>query len=263
MNHLQPLWKYRSFIFGTVKREFQIKYRDSLLGAAWTMLQPLSMIFIYTVIFSQIMKARLPGVESTFGYSIYLCAGILTWSFFTEIVTRAQDMFLANANLIKKLTVPRLSFPIAIVFTAFLNFSIVFGLFTLFLIATDTFPGLVFVTLLPLLALLALFAVSLGMVLGILNVFFRDVGHCFGILINFWFWLTPIVYPASILGDKIRPLIGINPLFNYMEAIHGVLVQGLWPSWSSLQYLILLTALLCWMASLLFRRHSSDLVDEL
>ena len=85
MNMLKALWAYRGFILGSVKREFQSKYRNSLFGAAWTVVNPLAMIIVYTVIFSQVMRAKLPGVDNTFAYSIYLCAGSLTWGLFAEI----------------------------------------------------------------------------------------------------------------------------------------------------------------------------------
>ncbi len=100
-NIFRALWAYRGFIVGSVKREFQSKYRNSLLGALWTVLNPLAMITVYTVIFSQIMRAKLPGVDSTFAYSIYLCTGILIWGLFAEIVMRAQNTFLEHANLLK------------------------------------------------------------------------------------------------------------------------------------------------------------------
>ena len=115
MNMLRALWAYRGFISGSVKREFQSKYRNSLLGAAWTVINPLAMIVVYTVIFSQVMKARLPGVDSAFAYSIYLCAGLLTWGFFAEIVGRAQNVFIEHANLMKKLSFPRMTLPIIVV----------------------------------------------------------------------------------------------------------------------------------------------------
>ncbi|MBC7500665.1 MAG: ABC transporter permease, partial [Herminiimonas sp.] len=91
---VRAVWNYRGFILGSVKREFQARYRSSLLGAAWTVLNPLAMIVVYTVIFSQVMRARLPGTDSSFAYSIYLCAGVLTWGLFAEIVGRAQNVFL-------------------------------------------------------------------------------------------------------------------------------------------------------------------------
>ena len=101
MGIFKALWAYRGFILGSVKREFQSKYRNSLLGAAWTILNPLAMIVVYTVIFAQVMRAKLPGVDSTFAYSIYLCAGVLTWGLFAEIAGRAQGIFLEHANLLK------------------------------------------------------------------------------------------------------------------------------------------------------------------
>jgi hypothetical protein len=106
---LRSIWSYRGFISGSVKREFQSRYRNSLLGAAWTVLNPLAMIVVYTIIFSQVMKARLPGADNGFAYSIYLCAGVLTWGLFAEIVSRVQNVFLEHANLIKKINFPRLS----------------------------------------------------------------------------------------------------------------------------------------------------------
>lgn len=260
---LRPVWHYRAFVLGSVKREFQLKYRNSLLGAAWTVLQPLSMILVYTVIFSQIMRAKLPGIDSSFGYSIYLCAGILSWGLFSEIATRSQGMFLENANLLKKLSFPRLCLPVTVVASAILNFAIIFSLFSAFLLLTGNFPGIAFLALIPLLGLLITLAIGLGMVLGVLNVFFRDVGQLFNIVITFWFWLTPIVYPVSILPERLQPFIQINPMAPLMAGLQGVLVQGQWPQWSSLIYPLLLAVMLCVLGMRLFRKHSGDMVDEL
>lgn len=260
---LHPLWAYRGFILGSVKREFQLKYRNSLLGAAWVLLQPLAMILVYTVIFSQVMRAKLPGVESTFGYSIFLCAGILTWGLFSEITTRSQNMFLDNANLLKKLNFPRLCLPVTAVTTALLNFSIIFGLFTAFLLISGNFPGWAYLALLPLLGILVMFAAGLGIVLGVLNVFFRDVGQFFGIFITFWFWLTPIVYPPSILPERVQALMALNPMASLMAAMQGVLVRGEWPQWGSLLYPFVLALALCLLGLRLFRRRAGEMVDEL
>ena len=263
LNNISTLWAYRGFILGTVKREFQSKYRNSLLGAAWTILNPLAMIFVYTVVFSQLMKAKLPGVENTFGYSIYLCAGIISWGLFSEITTRSQNMFLENANLLKKINFPRLCLPTIIVTNGLLNFSIVFGLFTIFLVASGNFPGLAYIALMPLIGLLVIFAAGLGMVLGVLNVFFRDVGQLFGIFLTFWFWLTPIVYPASILPEQIRPLIHLNPMTSLLIAVQNVLVRGEWPNWGDLAYMAILAMLLCFLGLRLFRKCFGEMMDEL
>src|SRR5579862_7964714 len=126
---LRTLWTYRGFVASSVKREFQSKYRNSILGAAWMIINPLAMILVYTLIFSQVMRAKLPGLNSAFAYSIYLCAGTLTWGLFAEIIGRGQNVFIENANLIKKLTFPRICLPVIVALNAGLNFSIIFSIF--------------------------------------------------------------------------------------------------------------------------------------
>lgn len=263
LSMFRGVWRYRGFVLGSVKREFQSKYRNSLFGAVWTVLNPLAMITVYTVIFSEVMGSRLQGVDSTFAYSIYLCAGALTWGLFAEITTRAQTVFIENANLIKKLQFPRICLPIIVVLNACVNFAIIFGLFTLFLVLSGTFPGTVYLLLFPVLALQILFAIGLGMVLGVLNVFFRDVGQFFGILLQFWFWFTPIVYPVTALPKPIRELLVFNPMASVIAAYQTILVRGQAPDWASMLPIAILTVLCCLMGLLLFRKRSGEMVDEL
>ena len=263
MKMYKPLWAYQGFILVSVKREFQSKYRNSLLGAAWTFIKPLAMIIVYTVIFSQIMSAKLPGVDSTFAYSIYLCAGILTWGLFAEITGRAQNTFLENANLLKKVSFPRRYLPVVVVANAALDFAIIFGLFTLFLVVSGNFPGVAYLAVLPLLAILSAFAIGLGMTLGVLNVFFRDVGQFFGVFVQFWFWFTPIIYPVSILPTGLQDLMAYNPMAPLLAGFQAALVMGQWPQWASLLYPAVLAALFCLLGVRLFRRHVGDMMDEL
>lgn len=260
---IKAVWSYRGFILGSVKREFQAKYSNSMLGIAWTVLQPLAMIVVYTVIFSQIMRSKLPGVESIFGYSIYLCAGIIAWGLFAEIVGRAQNVFLDNANLLKKLSFPRLCLPIILVLSSALNFLIIFSLFLVFLIITNNFPGWAVLYLLPVMLVLICLAVGLGITLGVLNVFFRDVGQLFGVILQFWFWLTPIVYPATILPDSVQGFMKYNPMSSVIGAFQNIMVHGQAPSWITLWPTALLGVLLCVWGLRLFQKHSGELVDEL
>lgn len=257
------LWEFRGFILGSVQREFQTKYRNSLLGGVWLVLPPLAQILVYTLIFSQIMQARLPGVESHFGYSIYLCAGVLTWGLFAEITSRSMGVFIENANLIKKLSFPRISLPFIVIISAGVNFTIVFGLFTLFLILTGSFPGWIFLAIVPVFCVQVLFSIGVGVTLGVLNVFFRDVGQFFGIVLQFWFWLTPIVYPASILPEGVRSLMAFNPMAVLIESYQRILVTGEWPHWDKVAIVALVSLGLCALALRLFRIRSSEMVDEL
>ena len=260
---LQALWTYRGFIVGSIQREFQARYRNSLLGATWAVLNPLAMIVVYTLIFSQIMRARLPGLDPTFGYGIYICAGLLTWGLFAEITSRAQNMFIEHADLLKKLNFPRLCLPFIVVGNAGINFGIIFSLFTAFLLLSGNFPGWPYLALAPILVVLVLLALGLGIALGVLNVFFRDVGQAFGIFLQFWFWLTPIVYPVSVLPPALRPWLALNPMTSIVAAFQDILALGQWPRWGSLWPVALLALASCAIGLRLFRRHAGEMVDEL
>ncbi|MNF24940.1 Teichoic acid translocation permease protein TagG [compost metagenome] len=259
----RTLSSYRGFILGSVQREFQARYRNSLFGALWTVLNPLSMILVYTVIFSTIMRARLPGVDDGLAYSVYLCAGLLTWGLFAEITTRSQSMFLENANLLKKISFPRICLPVIVLLNAGINFAIILGLFLGFLLISGRLPGMALLALVPLLVLQVTFAAGLGMILGVLNVFFRDVGQFFGICLQFWFWLTPIVYPLSILPPGIQRFIELNPMTALMNSYQNLFLYNQWPDWSSLVPLLVIGLLFCGMALRLFRQRVGEMVDEL
>lgn len=260
---LTALWRYRGFILSNVKREFQLKYRNSLLGAAWTVINPLAMITVYTVVFSRVMHSRLPGIEGGFAYSIFLCAGILTWGLFAELSNRLAVVFIENANLIKKINFPRICLPVGIALSCLLNFALVFTLFLGFLLLVGAFPGLVLLSLLPLLLLQLAFATGLGVLLGVVNVFFRDVGQLLGLVLQFWFWLTPIVYPVTILPEWAQALLKWNPLAPLFVSYQAVLLKGEAPDWSALWPLVLLSVLVCFMAMRVFRHRLGEMVDEL
>lgn len=138
------IYRYRGFIIDSVKRDFQARYQTSFLGVAWLILQPVAMISVYTLIFSELMRTRLAGMDGPFAYSIYLCSGVLTWGFFTEMLNNLVNIFLTHANILKKMSFPRICLPAIITSSAFINFLIIFLLFIGFLLITGNFPGWIF-----------------------------------------------------------------------------------------------------------------------
>lgn len=263
INAAHAVLRYRGFVLGSVKREFQSRYRNSLLGSVWTVLNPLAMILIYTLVFSQVMRARLPGVDSPFAYSIFLMAGLLPWGIFSEMLARNLSMFLENANLIKKLSFPKICLPVIALMNSLLNFSIIFALFLLFLLISGNFPGIVCVAFIPVFLLQIFFTVGLGLVVGTLNVFFRDVGQFFPIFLQFWFWLTPIIYAVGVVPTSFQWILSINPLMPLFVAYQSIFVGAQWPDWISLLPLLLISLLLNMMAVKLFRTRVGEMVDEL
>ncbi len=263
LQSLKAVWDFRGFILGSIQREFQLRYRGTMLGIVWIILQPLAMILIYTIIFSHVLKAKLPGVPGAFSYSIYLCVGVIAWGLFAEIIQRSQSVFLDNASLLKKLTFPPLTLPIIVVGMALFNFMIIFALFLVFLLFTDNLPGLTVLFLIPLLAVQVLLAAGLGVILGLLNVFFRDVGQLSAMLLQFWFWATPIVYPVSILPDWSRPWMALNPMYHLIQGYQDIFVAHQSPHWPSLGLIAFLSMSIAFYSISLFRRHSDEMVDEL
>jgi lipopolysaccharide transport system permease protein len=263
MQSLLETWQYRHFIFGAVKREFQVRYTNAVLGGLWAIAQPLALITVYTVIFSQVMRMKLPGLPDSFAFSIYLCAGVLTWGFFSEMVSRLLLVFTDNAQWLKKLRFPKQSLVLIVVLSASLNFAIIFSLFVGFLILTKHFPGWVFFTLFPVLALQIALSVGLGVLLAIVNVFFRDVGQLMAIVLQFWFWLTPIVYPIAALPEYAQQIVALNPMTTLIGAYQDVLVYGRAPNWMDLFPLLLASLALIACALYLYRQHATDILDEL
>ncbi|MGJ8525373.1 hypothetical protein LMG33818_001101 [Halomonadaceae bacterium LMG 33818] len=260
---LSSVYRYRGFIIDSVKRDFQSRYQTSFLGAIWLVLQPLAMILVYTVVFSELMRNRLAGMEGPFAYSIYLCAGVLTWGLFTEMLSNLVNIFLANANVLKKLAFPRICLPIIVTASAIINFLIIFALYLIFLIFTHNFPGWVFLTIIPVLAIQIVFTLGLGIILGVLNVFVRDIGQFVTILLQFWFWFTPIVYVVKTLPASVAPLLNYNPMAVIVHSYQVIMLYHQSPDWKALGIIAIISLVLVAFGWHLFKKHSADIVDEI
>jgi homopolymeric O-antigen transport system permease protein len=263
LGRAQALWAYRGFVLGMVARDFRGRYFGSALGASWALLNPLAQIVVYTVVFSQVMRAKLPGVTDGLAYSLYLCAGLLPWGYLVEVLTRSQMVFLEHGNLLKKVSFPRITLPVYVFLSATVNFAIVWGLFVLFLLVSGRWPGWVLVALVPLFVLQQVFAVALGVFLGVINVFFRDVAQIVGLVLPFCFWLTPIAYPLSIVPPGVQRLIVLNPVYPLIAAYQGIVVEHRWPVWSELWPVVVVTVVALLAGDLAFRHLSRLMVDEL
>jgi lipopolysaccharide transport system permease protein len=260
----RSLWAYRGFVWSSVLREFNGRYRESLLGAFWAVANPLTMIVIYTVIFGQLMRPTLPGHENTpFAFSIYLCAGVITWGLFAEMLGRLNTVFLDNGNIIKKANFPRICLPTIVVLSALLNFFIIFALYLVFLAIIGHWPGWPLLALLPLLALQIAFTLGLGILLGTMNVFFRDIGQLTGVVLQFWFWLTPIIYTLPALPERAQAVLQYNPMLPLIQAYQAILLGMRWPDWGALLPFAIYTLILLLLGARFFLARVGELVDEL
>lgn len=246
-----------------VARDFRSRYLNSVLGSLWAILNPLTQILIYTLIFSQVMRTKLPGVDDTLGYSIYMCAGILPWQFFVEVLSREQNVFLEHGTLLKKVNFPRSSLPVYTFLSAGINFIILYLLFLVFLVVVGKWPGLSLLAVFPLLILQIGLAVGVGIFLGTLNVFFRDVGHIIGIIMQFWFWLTPIVYPVQAIPDKFHWLLFLNPMAIITQDYQKIFLYRAWPDWENILPIFYIVIVFLALGYWTFIKLDKEMVDEL
>jgi lipopolysaccharide transport system permease protein len=258
------IWHYRYFVGASVAREFRARYARSGLGALWVVFPALVQITIFTLVFANLMRPSLAGMEGDrFAYSVYLCAGVISWSLFAELLTRMCNVFIEHAQVIRKTSVPRVTFPLICMSSALLNFLVLIVLFLVFLGLVGKLPGWEILHLLPVLAVLLMLAGSLGLLLGTLNVFVRDIGHLLGVVIQFAFWLTPIVYVPSILPEAIQGVLQFNPMWPIVSGFQSVFVWQRAPDWSALMQVSAFSLMLAVLAVLAFHRMAPDLADEL
>ncbi|MBA2778987.1 ABC transporter permease [Billgrantia kenyensis] len=260
---LKGLWAYRGFVLSSIKNEFVTRFARSKLGGFWMILQPLAQVLIYALILSAVLSAKLPGIDSQYAYAIYLTAGFLGWMLFSEIINRCLNLFIEQGNLMKKMKFPKITLPTIVVGSALLNnvmlLLAILGVFAVL----GHFPTLQILWLPVLTLAMVSLALGLGLVLGILNVFIRDIGQAVPILLQVAFWFTPIVYPINIIPERLQQLLVLNPIYPIIRGYHDVLVFGQAPHLGQVILIMTVGFLILAFGLFLFRRASAELVDAL
>lgn len=255
-------WRYRGFIASSVRNEFKSRLSRSRFGAAWVVLQPLAQVLIFATILSNVLAARLQGVDNRYAYAVYLISGIVCWALFSEIVQRCLTVFIDNASLLKRMQFPRICLPLIAIGIALVSNMALLVVTLLILPLLGFVPGVELLWLPALILLTVALGTGFGLLLGTLNVFMRDVGQVVLVVMQFWFWVTPIVYPIDIVPAAFRATLAINPVVPLVGAYHDVLVYGRAPGEGLLWVAVVAGALLV-VSWLMFRRASTEMVDVL
>ncbi len=257
------LWHYRGFVFSSIRNEFVARFVRSRLGAIWMILNPLAQVTIYALILSAVLAAKLPGIDNRYAYAIYLTAGILAWTLFSEIVLRSVTLFIENGNLMKKIMFPRIALPTITVGSCLLN-NVMLLLAILIIFTLLGHPPAAALLWLPFLTLITVaLAVGFGMILGVLNVFIRDIGQVVPIGLQFLFWFTPIVYPVSIIPERLQHWLLLNPVYPVVHAYQNVLVYHAPPDFKKLALVALVSLGLMTLGLFMFRKAGPEMVDAL
>jgi lipopolysaccharide transport system permease protein len=256
-------WRYRYFILSSIKNELRLRFIRSKLGGLWLILNPLAQVLIFAFVLSAILSAKLPGISNHYAYAIYLMAGILGWSLFTEIVNRCLTLFIDNGSILKKLVFPRIALPLIVTGSASVNNALLFFAILLIFGVLGHLPGTALVWLPALMAVNVALALGFGLALGVFNVFMRDVGQIVPVVMQFLFWFTPIVYMVDIIPTQYQRWLVLNPLIPIITGYQNALLYNRVPDWPGLAVVALLAAGLLAFALVLFRRASPEMVDQL
>src|SRR4051812_41455504 len=224
------LLRYRRLVWQHAVMHLRHRYAGTGLGVVWNVLHPLAMIAIYSLVFSAIMRPPgAPGVEGPFAYVLYLCAGFLPWLAFAECVTRGATAFTENAAYLKKLPVPEPVFVAQAAASATLGLAISFSLLLILSVIAGLRPAMTWLLLpIPLLAMQAL-GLGVGLLLGTLNAFFRDIAEMIGVALQVVFWTSPIVYLADKLPAAVQPVVAWHPLVPALHAVRMLFLHGVVP----------------------------------
>ena len=214
---LQELWSYRELLWVLVGRDLKVRYKQTVLGVAWAVLQPLATMLLFTLVFGRLAKMPSDG----FPYPVFVYAGLLPWTFFANALTASGNSLVGQQHLISKIYFPRLIIPLASVGAGLLDFAISFAI----MVALLLYFGLgwtVNLLAVPLLIIAVVFvALGVGTLLSALTVTYRDLRYVLPFLVQFWMFATPIVYPASLFPPEWRWALFVNPMAGLIEGFRS------------------------------------------
>lgn len=263
MSWIRELYHFRYFIITSIVNEFRSRFVRSRLGAAWMILNPLAQVLIFAFILSELLSAKLPGIDNKYSYAIYLMAGILGWALFAEIFNRCLTVFIDNGNTMKKLVFPKSTLPIIVAGSALVNnLLLLVSICLIFAILGHTVSWVILW--LPVVMIVTIaFAVGMGLFLGVLNVFMRDIGQIIPIILQIWYWFTPIVYMETILPKGFAKYLVFNPMYPIITAYHDILVFQKTPNMVAVGTIGCISAGLLILALFVYRRANAEMVDVL
>jgi lipopolysaccharide transport system permease protein len=256
-------WRYRHFIITSIRGELKSRIARSYIGAGWFILQPMAQGLIFALVLSEVLSARFPHNDNKAAYAIYVLSGMAAWSFFSEILNRCLTIFVEYSSSIKKIAFPRLCLPLIVLGSAFVNHAMVLIASMALFCLLGHYPGWAWLVLPFGAVLIAAMAFGIGMIAGVFNVFSRDVAQVFAIILQLWFWMTPIAYPSGTLPPQFSWITSVNPMTSLVGVYQRALLNYEWPDWGALLVPSLVAVCLLVFAAVLFRRASPDLVDAL
>lgn len=268
MSSIGNVFESRELLWNLTLRELRTKYRRSFLGWAWSMLNPLASVAIYSFVFSVLFKSTAePGDPSGLtGFAFFLLAALLPWNFFSLVNSMGMGSVVANSGLVRRVAFPLEILVLSNVLHACVQFSIEMGIFISILLLIGA-PVVQFLPIVLMLSfLLALFGCGFGLALSAICVYFKDMNYLWGILLQVWFFMTPVVYAPTLLDGRapewLRKVLILNPMHAFVTAYRDTLYHGRMPSASRLILLLVASLTTLTLGWLIFKRMSRRLAEE-
>ncbi len=257
--NLAELWQYRELIYFLAWRDVKVRYKQTIIGITWVLIQPLAMMGIFWLLFDRMAKLPSDGLP----YPLFALVALLPWQFFSRVISESANSLITDQRLITRVYFPRLVVPIATGLTALVDFALAMTLVAALMLLFGVVPGSALL-LLPVVVLLMLAAaLGVGFWLSALNVEYRDVMHAVPFLVQFWFFVTPVVYSTSLLPDPWRFLYGLNPMTAVVEGFRWCLL-GTGPGLSLMSAISTSVAIALFVSGMIwFRRRERLFVDSL
>ena len=254
---IRDIWAYRELLYFLVWRDLKVRYKQTVLGILWAIIQPFFLMVIFSIFFGKLGKIPSEGIP----YPIFAYAALLPWSYFAQSLNACSESLVGNSHLITKVYFPRLIIPISSVLSGLVNFGISFSILLVMMFYYQIFPTLS-VLLLPFLILIAMAtALGAGLWLSALNVQYRDIRYAISFLVQFWFFATPVVYPSSLVPDRFRLFYSLNPMVGIIEGFRGALLGKGQIMGSMFTVSLIVIAFLLISGTLYFRRMEKGFAD--
>jgi lipopolysaccharide transport system permease protein len=257
--NLMELWRYRELTYFLAWRDIKVRYKQTIIGIAWVLLQPLAMMAVFWLFFGRLAQLPSDGVA----YPLYILVALVPWQFFSRVIAESTNSLITDQRLVTRVYFPRLVVPIATALTALVDFGLAMSLVALLMMWLGTVPGAAIVLLPIAILLMVAAALGIGFWLSALNVEYRDVMHAVPFLVQFWFFVTPVLYATSILSESWRWIFAFNPMTIVVEAFRWSLL-GIAPVGSHIFIISGVMAIASFISGLLwFRRRERSFVDSL
>lgn len=253
---VRDLWAYRDLLYFLTWRDVKVRYKQTALGAAWAIIQPLFTMLIFWLFFGRLAGMPSDGVP----YPLFALAGLIPWTFFANAITNSGNSLIGSANLITKVYFPRMIIPVAAVGAGLVDLAIAFGLMAVMMIWFKVHVT-ASLLLLPLLVLVtATLATGVGMFMSALNVKYRDIRYALPFCIQLWMFASPIIYPVTLVPEKWRWVLHLNPVVGVIDAFRAAFF-GRPVDWQSLAVAVTLTLVVLVASAFHFRRMEKTFAD--